>query len=93
MLGVIVLIAYAALMIGATVIFTRRTHDAESFHVADRRIGTGVAAMSIAATLDMGPFSFCVGGKGIYQRHSGSVLVLGAECAVPDYLHPHSQSG
>lgn len=58
MLGVIVLIAYAALMLGATVIFTRRTHDAESFHVADRRIGTGVAAMSIAATWIWAPSLF-----------------------------------
>lgn len=50
MLGIVVLIIYAALMFGATVIFTKRTHDAESFHVADRRIGTGVAAMSITST-------------------------------------------
>lgn len=58
MLGIVVLIAYAALMIGATVVFTQRTHDAESFHVADRRIGTGVAAMSIAATWIWAPSLF-----------------------------------
>ena len=58
MLGIVVLIAYAALMIGATVVFTKRTHDAESFHVADRRIGTGVAAMSIAATWIWAPSLF-----------------------------------
>lgn len=58
MLGIVVLIIYAALMFGATVIFTKRTHDAESFHVADRRIGTGVAAMSIAATWIWAPSLF-----------------------------------
>ncbi len=58
MLGIIVLIVYAALMIGATAVFTKRTHDAESFHVADRRIGTGVAAMSIAATWIWAPSLF-----------------------------------
>lgn len=58
MLGIIVLIVYAALMIGATTVFTKRTHDAESFHVADRRIGTGVAAMSIAATWIWAPSLF-----------------------------------
>ena len=58
MSGIIVLIAYAALMIGATVVFTKRAHDAESFHVADRHIGTGVAAMSIAATWIWAPSLF-----------------------------------
>lgn len=58
MLGIIVLIVYAVLMIGATTVFTKRTHDAESFHVADRRIGTGVAAMSIAATWIWAPSLF-----------------------------------
>ena len=58
MLGIIVLITYAVLMIGATVVFTKRTHDAESFHVGDRRIGMGVAAMSIAATWIWAPSLF-----------------------------------
>ena len=58
MLGISVLIIYAALMFGATMIFTKRTHDAESFHVADRRIGTRVAAMSIAATWIWAPSLF-----------------------------------
>ena len=58
MSGIIVLIAYAALMIGATVVFTKPAHDAESFHVADRHIGTGVAAMSIAATWIWAPSLF-----------------------------------
>lgn len=58
MLGIIVLIIYAALMLGATVIFTKRTKDAESFHVADRRIGAVTGAMSIAATWIWAPALF-----------------------------------
>ena len=50
MFGIVVLTVYATLMIGVTLIFTRRAASAESFHVADRRIGAMVAAMSIAAT-------------------------------------------
>lgn len=50
MFGIVVLTVYAALMIGVTLIFTRRATNAESFHVADRRIGATSAAMSIAAT-------------------------------------------
>lgn len=58
MLGIAVLIAYAALMLGATVIFTKRSQDTTSFHVADRNIGTGVGAMSIAATWIWAPALF-----------------------------------
>ena len=58
MLGIVVLIIYAALMLGATVIFTKQAKDAESFHVADRRIGTGIGAMSIAATWIWAPALF-----------------------------------
>lgn len=58
MLGIIILAAYAALMIGVTLIFTRRATNAESFHVADRRIGSAVAAMSIAATWIWAPSLF-----------------------------------
>ena len=58
MLGIVVLIIYAALMLGATVIFTKQAKDAESFHVADRRIGAGIGAMSIAATWIWAPALF-----------------------------------
>ena len=50
MFGIVVLVVYALLMIFVTLIFTRRATSAESFHVADRRIGAPAAAMSIAAT-------------------------------------------
>lgn len=58
MLGIAVLIAYAVLMLGATVIFTKQSKDTTSFHVADRRIGAGVGAMSIAATWIWAPSLF-----------------------------------
>lgn len=58
MFGIVVLAVYAAMMIGVTLIFTRRAASAESFHVADRRIGSVVAAMSIAATWIWAPSLF-----------------------------------
>lgn len=58
MYGLVVLAIYAALMLGATLIFTRQTKDIESFHVADRRIGTTAGAMSIAATWIWAPALF-----------------------------------
>lgn len=58
MIGIIVLAVYALLMIGVTLIFTRRATSAESFHVADRRIGATAAAMSIAATWIWAPSLF-----------------------------------
>lgn len=58
MLGAAVLIIYAVLMLSATLIFTKRAQSKESFHVADRNIGTGVAALSIAATWIWAPALF-----------------------------------
>lgn len=58
MLGSVVLICYAVLMLAATLIFTKRAQDKESFHVADRNIGTWAAALSIAATWIWAPALF-----------------------------------
>lgn len=58
MLGISVLIIYTALMLGATVIFTKQSKDASGFHVADRRIGSVIGAMSIAATWIWAPALF-----------------------------------
>lgn len=58
MLGAIVLISYAVLMIAATMLFTKRAQSKDSFHVADRNIGTGIAALSIAATWIWAPALF-----------------------------------
>ncbi len=58
MFGIVILAVYAVLMIGVTLMFTRKTTDAEGFHVADRRIGPAIAAMSIAATWIWAPSLF-----------------------------------
>ncbi len=58
MTGIIVLMVYAVLMIGATLIFTKKADSTESFHVADRKIGTVVGAMSVAATWIWAPSLF-----------------------------------
>lgn len=58
MTGIIVLIVYTLLMISATLLFTKKTNSSESFHVADRKIGTVVGAMSIAATWIWAPSLF-----------------------------------
>lgn len=57
-------------------------------HVADRRIGSAIAAMSIAAHLDLGSLTVHFLGDGLYARHPGDVLVYGTECAVPDPVYP-----
>ena len=49
MFGIVILAVYAVLMIGVTLMFTRKTTDAEGFHVADRRIGSVIAAPRLAA--------------------------------------------
>lgn len=58
MLGAVVLIIYAALMLTATLVFTKQAQSKESFHVADRNIGTWAAALSIAATWIWAPALF-----------------------------------
>lgn len=71
MLGIVVLIIYAALMLGATMIFTKQTKNAECFHVADRRIGAGIGAMSIAATWIWAPALFVSAEKAYTSGISG----------------------
>lgn len=58
MYGFIVLAAYAVLMLVATFLFSRRSQTAESFHVADRKLGLIQSAMSIAATWIWAPALF-----------------------------------
>lgn len=58
MYGIIVMAVYAALMIGATLMFTKKADSKESFHVADRKIGAIPAALSIAATWIWAPSLF-----------------------------------
>lgn len=58
MLGAVVLIVYAALMLAATLVFTKQAQSKESFHVADRNLGAVPAALSIAATWIWAPALF-----------------------------------
>ena len=58
MYGVIVLLAYFLLMMGATVILTKREVNIEGFYVGNRNMGTLSAAMSIAATWIWAPALF-----------------------------------
>lgn len=57
MYGIIVLTIYALLMIGATLLFTKKCKGT-SFHVADRNIGGIISAFSIAATWIWAPSLF-----------------------------------
>lgn len=56
--GIIVLAVYAALMVGATLLFSRKATSKENFHVADRNIGTVISAFSIASTWIWAPSLF-----------------------------------
>lgn len=56
--GLMVLVAYAVIMIAATLIFTKKDNGAESFHVGNRSMGTISSAMSIAATWIWAPALF-----------------------------------
>lgn len=58
MSGIVVLVIYAFLMIGATILLTKHSNDTENFHVADRNLSTVVSAMSIAATWTWAPALF-----------------------------------
>ena len=58
MYGIIVLVVYTAIMLGATFLFSRKSKDADNFHVANRKLGMWQAAMSIAATWIWAPALF-----------------------------------
>ena len=58
MYGLIVLIIYFILMMAATLIFTKKEVDTNSFHVSNRNMGTISSAMSIAATWIWAPALF-----------------------------------
>lgn len=58
MQGIVILATYFVFMMVATVMFTKKEVDNESFHVADRNMGTISSAMSIAATWIWAPALF-----------------------------------
>ena len=49
MIGIVILVVYTAIMLTATLLFTKRS-EGEDFHVGNRKMGTFPSAMSIAAT-------------------------------------------
>lgn len=57
MYGIIVLLIYATIMLGATLFFARRKNN-DSFHIADRNIGAVISALSIAVTWIWAPSLF-----------------------------------
>lgn len=71
MYGIIVLIIYALIMIGATKIFTKSERNGESFYVGDRKMGTIVSAMSIAATWIWAPALFTSAEKAYVNGFAG----------------------
>lgn len=58
MVTILFLILYAAIMIGATILFTGKGNDGENFYVGRRNMGTVATAMSIAATWIWAPALF-----------------------------------
>lgn len=58
MYGIIVVLIYAVIMVGATLVCTRRETTAEGFLVGNRNIGVGKSALSIAATWIWAPALF-----------------------------------
>lgn len=54
----IVLLAYAVVMFGATVLMTKKEGNVEKFCVGNRDIGWGISALSIAATWIWAPALF-----------------------------------
>lgn len=69
--GIIVLIIYALIMLGATVIFTKGGSTGESFHVGNRNMGTIVSAMSVAATWIWAPALFTSAEKAYTNGFAG----------------------
>ena len=55
---IIVLVAYAAMMLLATVLMTKRENDIEKFCVGNRNMNWGISALSIAATWIWAPALF-----------------------------------
>ncbi len=58
MYGLVVLVIYTIVMLAVTKLFSARTLMAETFHIADRKIGAFQGAMSIAATWIWAPALF-----------------------------------
>ena len=71
MTGIISLIIYALIMVGATLIFIRRESGGENFHVGGRNMGTVISAMSVAATWIWAPALFTSAEKAYINGFAG----------------------
>ncbi len=71
MYGLLVLLIYTTLMLGATFLLSQKSGTAASFHVADRRLGLFQSAMSIAATWIWAPALFTSAEKAYTQGWPG----------------------
>ncbi len=82
--GIIVLVIYALIMLGATMIFTKGESNGESFHVGSRNMGTIVSAMSVAATWIWAPALFTSAEKAYASGFAGLFwfLVPNALCLI-----------
>ena len=71
MYGIIILIAYFALMVGVTWVFTQKSKTKEEFYVGNRKIGIGGMALSIAATWVWAPSLFVSAEKSYLNGFAG----------------------
>lgn len=71
MTGIIVLIIYALIMVGATLLFTKHGKNGEDFNVGNRNMGTIVSAMSVAATWIWAPALFTSSEKAYSNGFAG----------------------
>ena len=70
----IVLLAYAVVMFGATVLMTKKEGNVERFCVGNRDTGWGISALSIAATWIWAPagrWELCGKGRQYLYQQSG----------------------
>ncbi|MDD2979548.1 MAG: hypothetical protein PHN80_06195 [Hespellia sp.] len=71
MTGIIVLIIYALIMVGATLLFTKHGKNGEDFNVGSRNMGTIISAMSVAATWIWAPALFTSAEKAYSNGFAG----------------------
>ena len=84
MYGILVLAAYTILMVGITLLFTKRESGLEQFHVGNRNMGVCSSALSIAATWIWAPALFVSSEKAFTSGLPGLFwfLVPNAVCLV-----------
>lgn len=71
MTGIMVLIIYALIMVGATLLLTKKGNNGDSFHVGNRKMGAVRSAMSVAATWIWAPALFTSAEKAYSNGFAG----------------------